>query len=172
MKIVNLTPHPLEFRSTPDCLPLRIESSGIARCEATETAVGGIHGMFPSADGVNPDDTVIPIVTTKFGAVDGLPAPVEGTIYVVSSITAQSCPERSDVFVPAQPIRDAQGRIVACAALGRVTTSRAMRCEAAVKRVLQLDANPTGAADRARYIDGGDSWGVGTDLLVAWEGGA
>lgn len=43
------------------------------------------------------------------------------TVYVVSSITAQAVPHRRDVFVPARLIRDEQGRIIACAALGRVS---------------------------------------------------
>lgn len=191
MTIVNLTPHPLEFRSSRDCFcvagpdlkaetcgfcggsrvigaVLRFESSGIARCEAKDTAIGGIHGLFPTSDGVHPDDTVIPIVVTEFGAITGLPAPLKDTIYVVSSITAQACPERDDVFVPAQPIRDAQGRIVACAALGKITTSRAARCEAAVRKELGIDSGHEDSF--ACSISNGDSWGLGYRLLDAWQG--
>lgn len=42
------------------------------------------------------------------------------TVYVVSSIAAQAVPERKDIFVPARPVRDEAGRIIACAALGRL----------------------------------------------------
>jgi hypothetical protein len=121
VQIVNLTPHPLIIERTtnasdPGAMSERIEilSSGIARCEATDKVVGHING--------------IDVVETTFGEVVGLPAPdvkswatQEGTVYVVSSITAQACRDRGDVFVPARPIRDAQGRIIACAALGRIS---------------------------------------------------
>jgi hypothetical protein len=144
-RIVNLTPHPLVFANGRT-----IESSGIARCEATETEIGTMDG--------------IPIVITAFGAVTGLPphsfhckdcgyiAPqeefrkgaegacpncgsdeVEYAVFVVSSITAQAVRDaasgpqgeiaenvRRDVFVPACPVRDEKGRIVACGALGRI----------------------------------------------------
>jgi hypothetical protein len=112
-KLVNLTPHPLIIERTdnasdPGAMSHReeIPSSGIARCETTETEIGTFADM--------------PVVVTSFGAVVGLPEPAEGTAYVVSSITAQACRGRQDVFVPARPIRDAQGRIIACAALGRI----------------------------------------------------
>jgi hypothetical protein len=100
-KIVNLTPHPLVFADRRI-----VESSGVARCTQTDVEIGSFAGL--------------PIVVTQFGEVVGLPEPVEGTAYVVSSITAQACKGRMDVFVPARPIRDAQGRIVACGALGRI----------------------------------------------------
>ena len=132
MNIVNLTPHPLLFsRECPRCQgtalrdsgePLlgpcgecedglildTIPSSGVARCEAVEEEVGSFAGL--------------PIVITRFGKVVGLPEPGTTceTVYVVSAITAQACAARRDVFIPARPIRDAQGRIVACRALGRI----------------------------------------------------
>jgi hypothetical protein len=97
MKIVNLTPHPLVL------VGRTIESSGIARCEQVDREIGDVDG--------------IPVVRSHFGAVGGLPEPEYGTIYVVSSITAAAVPEREDVFVPARPVRDEQGRIVGSMAL-------------------------------------------------------
>ncbi len=100
-RIVNLTPHPLVFADGRT-----IESSGVARCTQTDNDIGTFAGL--------------PIVVTEFGGVVDLPDPVEGTAYVVSSITAQACKGRTDVFVPSRPIRDALGRIVGCGALGRI----------------------------------------------------
>ncbi len=111
-KIVNLTPHPLVFADGRT-----IESSGVARCSQHDEEVGCFAGL--------------PIVITKFGGVVDLPDPVEDTVYVVSSITAQSVADanqyqtdasklRNDVYVPARPIRDEKGRIVGCGALGRI----------------------------------------------------
>ena len=121
-RIVNLTPHPLvleieDKRGTEGVILRTIDSSGIARCESTETEIGTFAGL--------------PIVRTTFGAVVGLPAPEPGVAYVVSSITAQAVEAasswdgdvhygRDDVYVPARPVRDGQGRIVACRALGRI----------------------------------------------------
>lgn len=100
-KIVNLTPHPLVFVDGRT-----IESSGIARCAQTDKEIGIFAGL--------------PIVVTEFGEVVDLPEPVDGTAYVVSSITAQACKERMDVFVPSRPLRDDKGRIIGCGALGRI----------------------------------------------------
>ena len=38
----------------------------------------------------------------------------------VSSLVAARCNDRTDVFIPNEPIRDAEGRIVGCKSLGRV----------------------------------------------------
>lgn len=104
MEIVNLTPHPLVIRrgDKEETIP----SSGVARCSAAETEIGSLDG--------------IPVVRTDYGAVVGLPGRKGGTVYVVSTITAQAVVGRDDVYVPARPVRDEQGRIIACAALGRI----------------------------------------------------
>jgi hypothetical protein len=104
LNIINLTPHPLVLETENSTIT--IESSGIARCKAIETEADHIDG--------------VPIVTTQFGAVTGLPDPAPDVVYVVSSITAQAVPDRQDVFVPARLVRDDKGRIVACRAFGRI----------------------------------------------------
>jgi hypothetical protein len=116
-RIVNLTPHPLVL-SFPDGTTSTIESTGIARCEATEEEIGGIRIPHPVGFGF---EQRIPIVRTTFGAVSGLPpADHLSAVYVVSSITAQACRDRDDVFVPALRVRDELGRIIACQALGKI----------------------------------------------------
>lgn len=57
---------------------------------------------------------------TVFGEVEGLPETQEGTIYVVSSLVAQRVPNRTDVFIPNESVRDDQGRIIGCKSLGRI----------------------------------------------------
>jgi hypothetical protein len=117
-KIVNLTPHPLVFADG-----LTIESSGVARCETTEQEIYKIE-LPENQYTPHPPDVInhapIPVIRTCFGSVVGLPDPVPGVVYVVSSITAQAVVDRMDVYVPARPIRDEKGRIIACAALGRI----------------------------------------------------
>ena len=103
--IVNLTPHTLNFvfnGMTVDIAP----SGAIARVSSKETSMDPING--------------IPVFHTEYGEIENLPAPCEGTVYVVSSLVAARCPERADVFVPGRPIRDAQERIIGSAGLSHV----------------------------------------------------
>ncbi len=105
MRIVNLTPHAVTFATRDGSRT--IEASGdVARCTTRTAVVGEVDGIL--------------VTRTEFGDVRGLPGPQEGTIYVVSSLVAQRVPERADVFVPNEAVRDEHGRIVGCKSLGRV----------------------------------------------------
>ena len=106
-KVVNLTPHAINFVSKEGAPVCTIEPSGsIARvtCETVET--GEING--------------IPLTENVYGEVEGLPLPEEGTVYLVSSLVASRCPERKDVFIPNEPVRNEKGMIVGCKSFGRV----------------------------------------------------
>lgn len=105
--IVNLTPHTVHIMPNgTDGDVTSIPSSGEARAATTREHYGTING--------------IQVYRTKFGAVQGLPKPQKDTIYIVSSITAQAVPGRDDVFIPDDIVRDEQGRVVGCRALGRI----------------------------------------------------
>lgn len=107
VNIVNLTPHTVHIM--PDghgSEVTSIPSSGEARASTTREHYGTING--------------IQIYRTRFGAVQGLPKPQKDTIYIVSSITAQAVPDRDDIFIPADIVRDEQGRVIGCRALGRI----------------------------------------------------
>lgn len=105
-KIMNLTPHKVSFVNEGKEV-LAIEPSGLVARVSTETVVTGcING--------------IPVTTTKFGDVVGLPEENEDTIYLVSSLVAQRCKERHDVFIPNEPVRDENGVITGCKSLGKV----------------------------------------------------
>lgn len=107
---VNLTPHVVTFFDTAGNVILTVEPSGqVARCSVTREQVGDING--------------IPINKTQFGKVENLPEPQEGTIYIVSSLTAQAVPEREDVFITDDAVRDEQGRIIGCRALAHIWLS-------------------------------------------------
>lgn len=107
MTVINLTPHAISFIGVDGAVTRVIEPSGsIARVSVLTGTVGEIDG--------------IPITTSVFGAVDGLPEPTEGTVFVVSSLVAQRVPEREDVFIPNESVRDERGRIIGCRSLGRV----------------------------------------------------
>lgn len=107
MKIVNLTPHAINFVDQEGNAVLSVEPSGnLARVSSRITTVDSIDG--------------IPVTETVFGEVEGLPAEQDGVIYLVSAIVAARCPNRTDVFIPSESVRDDKGRIIGCKSLGRV----------------------------------------------------
>ena len=105
--LVNLTPHSITFVDDVGNTVLTVEPSGqIARCSVTREKIGEING--------------IPVNQTRFGKVENLPEPQEGTIFIVSALTAQAVPEREDVFITDDAVRDEQGRIIGARALAHI----------------------------------------------------
>lgn len=105
MNIMNLTPHPVTFISNGNSVTVN-PSGIIARVSASTEIIDEING--------------IPVTTTVFGEVTDLPTKENDTIYIVSSLVAQRVPEREDVFIPNEPIRDEEGKIIGCKSLGRI----------------------------------------------------
>jgi hypothetical protein len=112
MNIVNLTPHPLNLMPQgPDGPTVTIPPSGqVARCAVNRVQV----------DTVTVDGITVPVNQTRFGTVSDLPNSQPDTIYVVSSIVAQAVPDRQDVFIVDDAVRDDQGRIIGARALAHV----------------------------------------------------
>lgn len=105
---VNLTPHAITLINADNSVREVIEPSGsLARVEVHEEVVDSIGGGFP-------------VVKNAYGEVDGLPAPKDDVIYIVSALVAQRVTERNDVLVPARAVRDDKGRIIGCKALARI----------------------------------------------------
>jgi len=95
----------------PDGPTVTIPPSGlVARCATNRVQVDTVY-----IDGIS-----VPINRTQFGAVEGLPDPQPDTIYIVSSVVAQAVPERDDVFIVDDAVRDEQGRIIGARALAHV----------------------------------------------------
>lgn len=120
MNIVNLTPHALNLMPAGPTGPVvTIPPSGlVARCAVDRVQVDTITigGFFTlSGDGVS-----VPVNQTRFGAVSDLPDPQPDTIYVVSALVAQAVPDRWDIFIPDDVVRDDQGRIIGARALAHV----------------------------------------------------
>jgi len=87
MTLINLTPHAIKVAAEDGSIVLEIAASGsTARCAASSETVGEIDGT--------------PVVRSAFGPVEGLPEPIEGTVYIVSSMVAQQCAGREDVVAP------------------------------------------------------------------------
>ena len=105
MEIINLTPHTITFVDAENNVVREVPASGtLARLSTSTKIIGEVAG--------------IPITETVFGEVEGLPSPETGKIYLVSSLVAQACNERVDVFIPAESVRDSEGRIIGCRSLG------------------------------------------------------
>jgi len=101
MRIVNLTPHALNL--VTDSGTVTIPPSGtVARVSVTRESAGTV-----TIDGVT-----VPLSRTKYGAVEGLPAPEPNTLFVVSAVVAAAARDRTDLVVPDDLVRDDQGRVV------------------------------------------------------------
>lgn len=112
IKIINLTPHPIRLR-TSDGAETEVPPSGtIARVASRPAwAAREVPGLPVPVQGA-----------PQWGAVEGLPAPQEGAVYLVSSLVLEavraSGAHRPDVMAPATgpqdgAVRDDAGRIVA-----------------------------------------------------------
>lgn len=105
MRIVNLTPHPLTLVSQSG-------TETVVLPEATPARVASTPGT-----GLDSPPEVALYSAPNWGAVEGLPTPVEGTIYVVSALVAGRVEGRPDVYSPGTgpkdgAVRDKQGRII------------------------------------------------------------
>lgn len=108
MTLVNLTPHALTLVSATGEHTILPPSGAVARVASTPGAVEARVG-FPCA-------VASP---TRFGEVTGLPAPQDGTVFVVSGMVGSALAGRgrTDVFVPGTgpndgAVRNEQGHIV------------------------------------------------------------
>lgn len=109
-KLVNLTPHTIHFFND-EGLNFVVPSSGIARVGVTRRTVT----QLDLEGGLKVD-----LNEKSFGEVSGLPDPEEGVLYIVSALTAQAVPERTDVFVTDDTVRDDEGRIIGCRGIARI----------------------------------------------------
>lgn len=126
MRLVNLTPHTVNFYHVADLvelgkpgsnqwgLPLDGASPYLilepAANPATAPRVGVNHVPAGELDGV-------PLFRAAFGEVYNLPAPVEGTVYIVSALVASAAPDRKDLATVLGGVKDIMGRICGCTGL-------------------------------------------------------
>lgn len=110
MQLVNLTPHKITIIGSDGEVMCEIAPSGtIARAASVIVDDGSVDG--------------IPVVRTSYGLVEGLPEPIDGTMYIVSSLTAtaarRSGRTTEDLLIPGRMVRDEEGVILGCQALSR-----------------------------------------------------
>ena len=103
-KVVNLTPHSVSILNDSNETVTVIASSGNARCKQVDTR---------HAATVNN----IPLSSTSFGKVEGLPEEKKGIYYIVSRLIRTALPSRKDLLVPNEIVRNEKGQIVGCKSL-------------------------------------------------------
>lgn len=107
-KIINLTPHSVNVIGDDNSVTITIESSGnVARCSQTINIV----------DTIDLNNVAIPVSSSSYGEVVDLPAPQDGVYYVVSRLVMSACPNRQDLLVPNDLVRDEAGRVIGCRSL-------------------------------------------------------
>lgn len=104
--LINKTPHSVVICDTEGHTLRVIEPAGQPIRLKAETVRDG------EVDGV-------PVSRTLFGEPVNLPEPEEGTSYIVSQLVKNACPEREDLLVPAEVLRDEKGVILGCQSLGK-----------------------------------------------------
>ena len=99
--IINLTPHPVNLLDVDANVVITFHSEGLARCSQNDIIIGKL----------NKD---IILTKTSYGEVIGLPEQSPRTFYIVSRLVRNALPNRTDLLVPNQLIRDSEGQIVGC----------------------------------------------------------
>ena len=106
-KIRNFTPHSVNLFDG-DSQVATFPSQGVARVSVSTVS---LPPLTVDLDGV---EVTIPFMATELGSVEGLPDATPGVVLVVSRIVAAACPNRKDLVVPDDLVRDSQGRVVGC----------------------------------------------------------
>lgn len=96
--IINLTAHTIDEVTTGQSYPT---SGVIARVKQVTIT----KGYFDK----------IPLYSTTFGAIEGLPDPQKDTIYIVSALALNAVPShRTDVVAPGNIMRNEHGQPLGC----------------------------------------------------------
>ena len=109
MKIINLTPHTVNIIKDGK-VTATYPSEGIARAEQVDKKIGSIND--------------IPIYSTTFGTVTGLPRPTPYAFYIVSLATVQAAQKNGrttgDLLITSHPVRNEDGVIIGCEAFAQI----------------------------------------------------
>jgi hypothetical protein len=103
-KILNFTPHDINIVGEDNTVVSTIPSTGLIRLKSATERVAVLEG--------------VPISKTVFGEPEGLPEQETSVFYIVSQLVKTALPNRSDLLVPAELVRDDQGNIIGCKSLG------------------------------------------------------
>ncbi len=106
MQIINCTPHPITIFGANNEVLLQLQKGeNVPRLEQSNKTVRHIAG--------------IPITETVFGKTTDMPEQKEGVFLIVSRLVLSANPDRSDLLVPNDMVRDSDGNIIGCKSLAR-----------------------------------------------------
>ena len=108
--LVNLTPHDVVVFDQND------EQVAVIPATGNEARVGVSSVQVGT---VSLNDEIVSIVKSTFSEVLGLPERQDGTFYIVSRMVISACPDREDLIVPDDLVRDEDGRVVGCRRFSR-----------------------------------------------------
>ena len=98
MQLVNLTSHPIYDVTTGTSVPA---SGVVARIKTNTTVVNRINE--------------IPVYRSECTAIEGLPEPADGYIYIVSALVLEHTPSnRTDVVAPGNVQKNRKGEVIGC----------------------------------------------------------
>jgi hypothetical protein len=114
--VLNYTPHRVNLILPSGSIPF--ESVGVARCAEVTSPLNPMtlaplfsHWDLPATQY---ESQQVTLVSKRFGLVTGLPDATDFRRYIVSQIVADALPDRDDLLVPHDIIRDAAGQVVGC----------------------------------------------------------
>lgn len=128
LQIVNLTPHPvLVLRDDAEGTIVGSTGFGPAAKEGQFTLVAEYKPVGKVARAAQKDEVLgeleidgrkVPLIKTVFGQPTDLPEPEEGTMLIVSILTAQAAKAAGrfgdDLIITSDPVRDKAGKIIGC----------------------------------------------------------
>jgi len=97
--IINTTPHNVNIVKDKKVVNTFLKSDNPLRLSTTSNQVGDLDG--------------IPVMSVTFGDVE-LPAFQPDTYYIVSALIKNAFPDRTDLIVPFDLVRDDNGIIIGC----------------------------------------------------------
>lgn len=105
MNFINMTPHPINILDEDNQVIVSLpKGETIPRLSQSTEIVDEVNGVS--------------ITETSFGKTQDLPEP-NGDLYVVSRLVLAANPDRDDLVVPNQLVRDDNGSIIGCRSLAR-----------------------------------------------------
>lgn len=109
---INLTPHALNIRRADGSFLTLSPSGTVARVNEVRQEIRMEDYPFGVADAWIDQD--IPVRTSAYGPVTGLPDPSETNAYIVSAMVRLAAPDRLDLLSPGELIRDDAGKPIGC----------------------------------------------------------
>lgn len=105
MRIINLTPHTVVFYRGDTPVAQLKPSGTVARVEMSRAQIGTVSAYE------------IPVFASMPGRVVDLPAAQPNNIFIVSRLVLDNSPDRCDLYVPDELVRDNAGQVIGCRSL-------------------------------------------------------